>query len=306
MSSKNTPNKLKYSKSIGSINSNTKLSTPTLTSASLRATLGSLRKTSSIASTSKPVLFKQTSSDDLRERPKLVNDVLNTAFASSSSPSISKATKFQPKSKSTTTINSFYTPTSLYKGFSTPSTTPNVLKNLPSTPKTSASRLFGSSTSNTAESVTKTPECFSKVSMETPRSSQKAVADDSTDGKNKENGEISNLTVAVRVRPMNAKECSIPSMYNVISIDGNELTVLAGTNADSSAGLSHSFYYDYAFWSCNTNHENYADQEVVFQSTTVPLLDKAFEGYNACLFAYGQTGSGKSYSMMGIDSGKNV
>lgn len=34
----------------------------------------------------------------------------------------------------------------------------------------------------------------------------------------------------------------------------------------------------------------------------MPLIDKAFDGYNACLFAYGQTGSGKSYSILGIDS----
>ena len=33
-----------------------------------------------------------------------------------------------------------------------------------------------------------------------------------------------------------------------------------------------------------------------------PLLNKAFEGYNCCLFAYGQTGSGKSYSMMGLQN----
>lgn len=119
----------------------------------------------------------------------------------------------------------------------------------------------------------------------------------------RDSSEISNLTVAVRVRPMNTKECTITSVTNVVSVDDNEVTVLAGINADSSAGVSHSFHYDHAFWSCNPNHENYADQETVFRGTTIPLVDKAFEGYNACLFAYGQTGSGKSYSMMGIDNG---
>lgn len=103
---------------------------------------------------------------------------------------------------------------------------------------------------------------------------------------------------------MNAKECTTPSVINVISVDDKEITVLAGTNADSSAGVSHSFMYDYAFWSCNRNHEEFADQQTVFMGTTMPLIDQAFEGYNACLFAYGQTGSGKSYSMMGIDSGE--
>lgn len=95
-------------------------------------------------------------------------------------------------------------------------------------------------------------------------------------------------------------------MINILSVDEKELTVLAGTNVDSSAGMSHRFLYDHVFWSCNSTHEHYADQEQVFNETAMPLIDNAFEGYNACLFAYGQTGSGKSYSMMGIDSGKTI
>lgn len=300
MSSKNTPNSSKPSKSIGTLYPSRKVTSSASSKTPLRSTLDSMRKTSSTASTSKSVLIKQNSSDDLRDRLKLNNDFLNTAFASS--PSILRSAKLQPKSKSTTTINSFYTPTSLYKGFSTASSTPDAMQILPSTPKSISKRLFGSSTVSLNEAVTKTPECFSKVTLETSRSSQK-LSTDQAESKNKENGEISNLTVAVRVRPMNTKECTTPSAFNVITIDGNEVTVLAGTNADSSAGLSHSFHYDHAFWSCNTNHVNYADQEIVFKNTTMPLIDKAFEGYNACLFAYGQTGSGKSYSMMGIDSG---
>ncbi len=38
-----------------------------------------------------------------------------------------------------------------------------------------------------------------------------------------------------------------------------------------------------------------AGQEYVYESLAQPMLGKAFEGYNVCLFAYGQTGSGKSY-----------
>ena len=38
-----------------------------------------------------------------------------------------------------------------------------------------------------------------------------------------------------------------------------------------------------------------ADQEYVYNTLAQPMLGKAFEGYNVCLFAYGQTGSGKSY-----------
>ncbi|XP_037542008.1 kinesin-like protein KIF13B [Nematolebias whitei] len=45
--------------------------------------------------------------------------------------------------------------------------------------------------------------------------------------------------------------------------------------------------------------EQFAGQDVVFQCLGESLLNNAFMGYNACIFAYGQTGSGKSYTMMG-------
>ncbi|KAG8510977.1 Kinesin-like protein KIF13A [Galemys pyrenaicus] len=44
---------------------------------------------------------------------------------------------------------------------------------------------------------------------------------------------------------------------------------------------------------------NKRGQEVVFKCLGEGILEKAFQGYNACIFAYGQTGSGKSFSMMG-------
>ena len=55
------------------------------------------------------------------------------------------------------------------------------------------------------------------------------------------------------------------------------------------------FAYDYSFWSCDKMDSHYASQEYVYESFAQPLLTKAFDGYNTCLFAYGQTGSGKSY-----------
>ncbi len=39
----------------------------------------------------------------------------------------------------------------------------------------------------------------------------------------------------------------------------------------------------------------------VFQDLGVPVLESAFQGYNACVFAYGQTGSGKTHTMMGAE-----
>ena len=44
----------------------------------------------------------------------------------------------------------------------------------------------------------------------------------------------------------------------------------------------------------------------MYKRTGRPLLIKALNGYNACLFAYGQTGSGKTYTMLGTDDDKGV
>lgn len=112
--------------------------------------------------------------------------------------------------------------------------------------------------------------------------------------------EVSNLTVAVRVRPMNAKECTTPLVTRVIRIqNSNEVIVKTGATEDTYA-------YDNVLCSYDSDDtKNYANQETVFKGTALPLIEKAFEGYNACLFAYGQTGSGKSYSMMGIDTGES-
>lgn len=50
------------------------------------------------------------------------------------------------------------------------------------------------------------------------------------------------------------------------------------------------FAFDHCFYSCDPGGENFASQEVVFNSLGRDILDNAFKGYNACIFAYGQTG----------------
>ncbi|XP_073987570.1 uncharacterized protein isoform X2 [Rhodnius prolixus] len=102
---------------------------------------------------------------------------------------------------------------------------------------------------------------------------------------NNTDGEASRLTVGVRVRPLHPREHG-----NVVYVHENEVSVA------SEMGSIHKFNYDHCFSSSG----NYtASQCDVFESMVRPLLETAFQGYNACLFAYGQTGSGKTYSMMG-------
>lgn len=76
----------------------------------------------------------------------------------------------------------------------------------------------------------------------------------------------------------------------VVSMEGQETVV-----HHPSTKQIYNFTFDFSFWSFD-KRLNYASQEKIYQSLAMPLLETAFEGYNACLFAYGQTGSGKSYT----------
>lgn len=189
--------------------------------------------------------------------------------------------KMTNKSRSITSLNSCYTPSSLYK-------------NLGTTPKSATKRLATSMESKS------TPECYSKVSFETPKHSVNKSLDGS---KLKDKAEVSNLKVAVRVRPMNAQELKSTTSRSCVKVVGNEVIVAAG---DGSAGVTHSFVYDDVYWTRKRQNAESNDQDAVFKGTALPLVDVAFEGKNCCLFAYGQTGSGKSYSMMGLDGKLSV
>ncbi|KDR08098.1 Kinesin-like protein KIF14, partial [Zootermopsis nevadensis] len=140
------------------------------------------------------------------------------------------------------------------------------------------------------QKVSATPDCFSKVHMETPRNKV-----ESEDLPVFPSDETSHLTVGVRVRPFNMREQNDFAVVNVVSVDGSKIKMM------SESGTTYTFIYDYCFWSCDPEHPQFASQDVIFNTLVQPLIDKAFQGYNACLFAYGQTGSGKSYSMMGLD-----
>uniref|UniRef100_A0A182Q2S9 Kinesin-like protein n=1 Tax=Anopheles farauti TaxID=69004 RepID=A0A182Q2S9_9DIPT len=220
----------------------------------------------------------------------------------------------ETKSKSSTSlnINSCFTPSSVCSKVPTVSSK-SASKDL-STPRNVLKRAVARENLLNA----RTPECFSRISLDSPqpslsgsryhRSSQTKLDEShrSTKEKDKDGagGEISNLKVAVRIRPLSAKEC-IDSVANIVRVKNNELYVHGGSTADNLAGVEHFFLYDHVFWSCNAEDPAFVSQEAVYGSLVHPLLDKSFEGYNTCLFAYGQTGSGKSYSMMGMDLDEN-
>ncbi len=241
-----------------------------------------------MSSKNTPLKARSVRSDTRTDNHTSATKTLSNLNSSNSVSDLRSATKTSTttpttnKSKSITSLNSCYTPSSLYK-------------NLGATPKSAVKRFAAS-----MESAKSTPECFSKVSFETPKPSANKSLD--TAMKCKDKAEVSNLKVAVRVRPMNAQELkSATTSRSCVTVVGTEVIVSAGHTADGSAGVSHSFNYDDVYWSRKRQHLDYNDQNTVFKGTALPLVDVAFEGKNCCLFAYGQTGSGKSYSMMGLD-----
>ncbi|KFQ20323.1 Kinesin-like KIF14, partial [Merops nubicus] len=126
------------------------------------------------------------------------------------------------------------------------------------------------------------------------------VAKSNNEEKDVYNIENSKVVVAVRVRPFSNREKNENSLP-VISMSGAETTV-----RNPTTNQVYSFSYDFSFWSFDECHPNFASQARIYQTLAVPLLERAFEGYNTCLFAYGQTGSGKSYTMMGFGEEQGI
>ncbi|KAG5307830.1 KIF14 protein, partial [Pseudoatta argentina] len=195
-----------------------------------------------------------------------------------------KTTKFVSGSfNEKTPAIQFYTPK---QRINTPSA--NTKFNVLSTARTPVKRYF----SDHALSQS-TPDCFNVVHLETP--SQKI--DDIVVGEQTiYDGESSNLTVGIRIRPLNSKELNDPKVTTIVEGNGQNVVV-------ECESAHHTFMYDHCFVSYNDPlTSGHANQEVVFRNMVLPLVQNAFEGYNVCLFAYGQTGSGKSYSLMGTES----
>ncbi|XP_066591336.1 kinesin-like protein KIF3A [Prorops nasuta] len=104
-------------------------------------------------------------------------------------------------------------------------------------------------------------------------------------------GEIENVRVVVRVRPLNGKELD-NHCKNIIEVDNinSEITI---ENPNAAQGEPPKiFCFDAVF---DTN----STQVDIYNETARPIVDKVLQGYNGTIFAYGQTGTGKTYTMSG-------
>ncbi|XP_023683178.1 uncharacterized protein stard9 isoform X2 [Paramormyrops kingsleyae] len=115
---------------------------------------------------------------------------------------------------------------------------------------------------------------------------------------------MSNVQVAIRVRPLNARETADGARIalqvedKIVRIKNMKLDGRPDAHGDSREKVME-FGFDYCYWSVDPEGPDHASQEEVFQDLGVSVLTGASEGYNVCLFAYGQTGSGKTYTMIG-------
>ena len=108
-------------------------------------------------------------------------------------------------------------------------------------------------------------------------------------------GEVDNVIVAVRCRPLSDDEISdgYTSVVKVDEVNG-QITV-SEQPKDGSSGHSGSprrFTFDTVFGVTSKQLDIYSE-------TARPIVNSVLEGYNGTIFAYGQTGTGKTYTMEG-------
>ncbi|XP_050313761.1 kinesin-like protein KIF13A isoform X2 [Anthonomus grandis grandis] len=114
------------------------------------------------------------------------------------------------------------------------------------------------------------------------------------------------IKVAVRLRPFNRRELELGTQ-SVVEMEKEQTVLHQPSTLDKvERKPAKTFAFDHCFCSVDPSDENFASQEVVFDSLGRDILENAFQGYNACIFAYGQTGSGKSYTMMGSQESKGI
>ncbi|XP_060557466.1 uncharacterized protein LOC132717901 isoform X3 [Ruditapes philippinarum] len=113
---------------------------------------------------------------------------------------------------------------------------------------------------------------------------------------------MSNIRVALRVRPLNEKEKDQGSK-EIVRVNKNSVRiendkVLGIPEFGDSRSRIREFLFDHIY-DCMLGENALSSQVKVFEDLGTDVLKAAFDGFNACVFAYGQTGTGKTHTMMG-------
>ena len=102
------------------------------------------------------------------------------------------------------------------------------------------------------------------------------------------------VKVAIRVRPMNAREKAEKSTICVEVDEQNNTVAVTSQKSDTKT-----FQFDYVYPMDST-------QRRVYDEVAFPIVDSIFQGYNGIVFAYGQTGCSKTFTMMGVINDPNL
>ncbi|KAK1402602.1 phragmoplast orienting kinesin 2-like [Heracleum sosnowskyi] len=94
-----------------------------------------------------------------------------------------------------------------------------------------------------------------------------------------------NVQVLIRVRPLSGAEKSMFGYNRCLKQESAQCITWIGQPESR-------FTFDHI--ACET-----LDQETLFTTVGLPMVENCLSGYNSCIFAYGQTGSGKTYTMLG-------
>ncbi|KAJ2784236.1 hypothetical protein H4R18_001224 [Coemansia javaensis] len=112
-------------------------------------------------------------------------------------------------------------------------------------------------------------------------------------------GEHKNVVVAVRCRPLNAREAKRGAQC-LVSMDGQQTRLAEPEDSSSGQRRERTYTFDHCYWSAgDPGGPRHAGQEAVFNDIGRAVLGHALSGYHCAILAYGQTSSGKTYTMMG-------
>jgi kinesin family member 11 len=106
-----------------------------------------------------------------------------------------------------------------------------------------------------------------------------------------------NVQVAVRCRPLNARERSTGERAVLECLEDTREVICVGSGAGIKGTASNfvgkkTYTYDHVFGPDSS-------QQDLYEGVVEPIVDEVLQGYNCTVFAYGQTGTGKTHTMEG-------
>jgi len=117
---------------------------------------------------------------------------------------------------------------------------------------------------------------------------------------------MSNIMVAVRLRPMWKKELDKGEISIVKILDKNVVILMDPADVlheEKVLGKNRTKEKQYAFDFAFNDGTSQID---VFKNTTQFLCEGVLNGYNSTVFAYGQTGAGKTFTMLGNEENPGI